>query len=182
MFTFFKKRKLRDEAIAQEMVMAIRFRENLDRILVTYSLQADPTSRHKLLGEVAQVVVLITKKAMEFSGKDYENLSEKEAFAVGLVTIVAADHLSRLARVEFELTGLAAGHALWTPLFGASKSAEIVTSAASEFNRLSQSPGHSEIIIAIGKNVANFFNTNDLGHIQNLRKPLEFLYARALNS
>ena len=79
-------------------------------------------SRGYAATQVAQVVVLITKKAMEFSGKEYENLSEKEAFAVGLVTIVAADHLSRLAQVEFELTGLAAGHALWTPLFGANKS------------------------------------------------------------
>ena len=182
MFSFFSKRKQRDAALVQEMVTAVRFRENLDRILVTYNLHVDPTARHKLLGEVAQAVVLITKKAIEYSGKDYEKLSEKEAFVVGLVTIVAADHLSRLAKVEFELTGLAAGHALWTPLFGATKSAEIVTSAASEFNWLSQSPQHSEIIIAIGKNVANFFDTNDLACIENLRKPLEFLFARVLNS
>ena len=116
MFSFFKRTKQRDAARAQEAVKAIRFRENLDRILVTYDLQVDPTGPHKLLGEVAQAVVLITKKAIEFSGKDYETLSEGEAIVVGLVTVVAADHLSRLAKVGFELTGLAAGHALWTPL------------------------------------------------------------------
>lgn len=182
MFSFFSKRKQRDAALAQAMFTAIRFRENLDRILLIYNLQVDPVGPHKLLGEVAQAVVLITKKTIEFSGKDYETLSEGEAFVVGLVTVVAADHLSRLAKVEFELTGLAAGHALWTPLFGETKAAEIVTSSASEYNRLSQSPQLSEIVTEIGKNVANFFETNDLACIENLRKPLEFMYARVLTS
>lgn len=180
MFSFFNKRKQRDAALDQEMITAIRFRENLDQILVTYNIQVDPTGPHKLLGEVSQAVVLITKKAIEFSGKNYETLSEGEAFVVALVTVVAANHLSRLAKVEFELTSLVAGAALWVPLFGATKAAEIGTDAASEYNRLSQSPRLSELITGIGKNVANFFATNDLAYIENLRKPLEFMYAKVI--
>ena len=115
----------------------MQFRDNLQRIAETHNLQIDPVPGDNLsddatkLAAVVQVVMFITKKAIEYSGKEYEKLTIEEAFAAGLVTMVAAAHLSRLAKVDFGLTGYVAGCGLWAPLFGATEAAEIVTALPS---------------------------------------------------
>lgn len=44
------------------------------------------------------------------TGRDFTQFSASEAKAATVVTVVAADHLSRLADKPFEITGLAAAY------------------------------------------------------------------------
>ena len=160
-----------------DIFAAADFRYELDHILQTHRLSVDPNSPDKLLSEIVAVAVFITEKALELAGRDVTQFTVSEATAATVVTVVAADHLSRLAEKPFEVTGLGAGYALWGH-FGPENAAEIVHDAASNFNRLSLSSADHGIVSVTGAAIAKFFTSGDVRHLEAIKAPLTLLIER----
>lgn len=178
MFKFFKKRKQLETEMFQELFGATQFRHNLDQILSAHSLGVEKETTNKLALEVISVVVFITRKSIEFAGRDYRSLSESEAFAASLVSIVAADHITRLAHLPFEAVCLVVGAALWGPSMGGEKAAELFHDALEEFNRLAQHPEHQKLLTAIGNNVAKFFSSNDMEYLKKVGEVTKWMMSK----
>jgi hypothetical protein len=162
MFGIFKRSKANiSDNILQEMLPALSYRTNMDRLLLTYGISVSPDTDNRLVQEAASVAAFIMGNALSQAGYGIETLTAAQREHYVVMCLVACDHLSRVADVEFELVGLVAFAALFAEELGPQGAAELMFSAGHTFNRLSSANHTVQTIAEFGRGVAKFFSTSE---------------------
>ena len=167
MFGFFKKKKQKDMEFMQTMFAAASFRDSLDKILSSYTVQVVDNDEDKLINEVIGISKLIAEEAVKRSNRSLVQLTDDEMYICMLIGFVASDHISRLAQVSFELTSTVTCAVLATH-----KSPEEIGQLTSEVihghNRMGSNPSEVKVLQAIGNQVSQFFSTADEKYLEKL--------------
>ena len=156
-----------------DVFAALAYRRNMDRIIETYTVRVctDPAVLKStgLMSEVVAVSVFITEKVIELAGYNKKDLDLRQAQAASMITMIAADHISRLADLSYEATAARAIGVLWGDKFGPEKAAQILAEAVSRINAAFD---HKEKAGAalLGKAIAKFFSTADIAALEEPKK------------
>jgi len=177
MFGFFKRKKQKDMELMQTMFAAASFRDSLDNILTTYSVQVVEDDEDKLVNEVIGVSKLIAEEAVKRSNKNLAQLPDDEIYTCMLIGFVSSDHISRLAQVSFELTSPIV--LLQLEIHKSPEEIGQLTSAVIHgHNRMAGNPSELKVLQAIGNQVSQFFSTADEKYLDKLSK----LYTLMVNN
>lgn len=157
MFSFFKRKEPAYPTEKQfvEGLQAAQYRHRMDSIYAKYQLPARENGG--LLVEVAAVAVLGTERIAATVGVGICSRTPGSVrLALATIAVIASDHLSRQALIEFELASLAAVYRL----LGGNDQEEhgkLAVLAIQFFNALSER-NHSALM-GVGQAFAEFFAT-----------------------
>ena len=151
-----------------EMLSAASYRPKMDRILASRAIFVAANDKDRLLNEATEVVSFVIADSLHRSGKTLKFLSEKERGVLGILTMVASDHLSRMAAASFEMTTMAVFLGLFSPSIGAEAAGMLLNESGENFNQLSRDPRTALGISQYGKLVSKFFDTNEDVYLEGL--------------
>ena len=140
----------------------------MDRILASRGLVVAPDSQTRLIQEAAIVTSFLINQSLSRSGKSLASLTANERGLLGILTMVAGDHLSRMAAASFELTTMATFAHLFSAAIGAEGAATLLAQSGANFNQLSSDPRTGHGLNQFGKLVAKFFDTNENVYLEGL--------------
>jgi len=169
MFSFFKSKKSKDLEFMQEMFESASFRDSLDKILSTYSVDILESKEDKLENEVIGVSIFIAEEAIKRNGLVLTELNDDELFYCMLIGFVSSDHVSRLAQVSFELTS-----ATVCMMLASHREPEeigvIINVVINAHTRMGGNPNEIKLLQAIGNQVSLFFSTCNDEYLNQLAK------------
>jgi len=155
------------DELTQTMFEAANFRDSLDRILSSYSVQVVENNEDKLVNEVIGVSKLIAEEAVKRSNRSLAQLTDDEMYICMLIAFVSSDHISKLSQVSFELTSTIACATL-----AIHKSPEEIGQLTNEVihghTRMCGNPSELKVLLAIGNQVSQFFSTADEKYLDEL--------------
>ena len=158
-FIWWRMKRRSALALAKNMFDAFVYRERMDKILATRSIEVKRTAGDdQVVQEVVAVSRWLGREAVRRSKRPHTALDADDRFLGMLVAMVSANHLSRLGEVSFETTSTVACVMLDSDLGGKLGEAE-VGAVVDMYNKMSSE--NSKVIRAIGTQVAGFSSSND---------------------
>jgi hypothetical protein len=148
---------------------AASYRSCMDRLLSTHQISLEgPPNVDVLIREVGTVSKWIALEGMRRSGRVSDPPTGADQVLGMLITLVAADHISRLASAPLEECGMLGCYALSRDLTGNIQ--EIVHSILDDATRLhnGMASKHPELLDSIGNSVAAFFSSNSDVHLDHI--------------
>jgi hypothetical protein len=160
MFGFFGRRN-RDavemDVTLKEGLGAARFRHRMGMFIAANGVALAP--KVGLDHQVAGVCASMVYQAVLASGRCWGALKPLEVDAAALLLVIASDHMTRQALIEFESTAMLGGMGLlYDDVQGEGQA--LMRKAGVRFNVLSVHPNERATVLFAGKVVAQWFATN----------------------